>query len=130
MFFLYSYYGGEKLGSGEVGKEGVHITVNSFRGAGVVVKVMKQPGMENAHLLYEKEEEMEEDEEEEEEEEDDDGALWETISRWICVHCEQLNKSSSWRGKTKNALLSSHVCSCKNICLQLLPSCLTGYYIM
>lgn len=91
MFFLYSYYGGEKLGSGEVGEEGVHITVNSFRGAGVVVKVMKQPGMENAHLLYEKEEEMEEDEEEEEEE-DDDGALWETISRWICVHCEQLNK--------------------------------------
>ena len=105
MLFLYSYYGGEKLGSGEVGEEGVHITVNSFRGAGVVVKVMKQPGMEKAHLLYEKEEEMEE-EEEEEEEEDDDGALWETISRWSC---EQLNKGSSWRGRTKNALLSSHV---------------------
>lgn len=42
---------------------------------------MKQPGMEKAHLLYEKEEEMEKDEEEEEEEEDDEGALWETISR-------------------------------------------------
>ena len=76
---LLSYYGGEKLGSGEAGEEGVHITVNSFRGAGVVVKVMKQPGMEKAHLLYEKEEEIEE--EEEEEEEDDEGALWETISR-------------------------------------------------
>ena len=71
LFLDPSHYGSEKLSASEGGDEGMHITVSSFRGAGVVVMVAKRPGMEREHLLYEKEEDTELEEEEEEEEEEE-----------------------------------------------------------
>ena len=53
----YSHVGGDSRISHSTDE--VPINVNSFRGAGVVVKVAKQPGMESTNLLAEDDESAE-----------------------------------------------------------------------
>ncbi len=62
--------------------EGVLITVNSFRGRGVVTMVGKRAGMEGTLLLEEGGEKVLEEEEEEDAGKD---GLWSTLSRWRAI---------------------------------------------
>ena len=61
-------------GDGRAGST-VSITVRSFRGAGVVVYVAKQPGMESVQLLVDDRNEDKPDEQ------DDGGNIWSSLSR-------------------------------------------------
>ena len=74
-FILCSHFGGERSG------DSIVISVNSFRGAGLVVQVAKKPGMEDAHLLYDDKEGAGLEEKEVESEEKKAG-LWDSLSRW------------------------------------------------
>ena len=72
-------------GDGKVGhsSDDVPINVNSFSGAGVVVRVAKKPGMESVSLLTGDDDDSESESATTKEKKKPN--LWNTLSRCVCV---------------------------------------------